>query len=205
MKPLLIMLLASNLLCGCAHRSEPVATQVAVTAILPHQAQTVDWGHSGRAGAAQRQLDWVHVLAKKPLNHDMDQRDHLPSLVHSEPVSELVTEPIPELVTEPISELVTEPIPELVTEPISELVTEPISELVTEPISELVTEPISELVTEPQQAYSHYELERWQRYCNQGKDMDRRDREFVRQEGYRVPEPMARDCQLPLLKTYDNH
>ncbi len=142
MKPLLSVLLASALLSGCAHRSD-IDPRMAVTEppILPPRAQTLDWGHLGPAGAAQRQPGWVHVLAEKPLNHDLGQRDHPPPLVQPEPVS--------------------------------------------------AQDRTS------QRAYSHYELERWHRYCNQGKGMDRRDREFVRQEEYRVPEPLARDCQPP--------
>ena len=65
------------------------------------------------------------------------------------------------------------------------------------PPSPVRSEPVSAPDRVSQRAYSHYELQRWQRYCNQGKGMDRRDRDFVRKEGYEVPESLARDCQPP--------
>lgn len=144
MKPLVITLLASILLCGCAHRSEPPA-RVAVTAtpIFPPQAQTVDWGHSGRAGAAERQPGWVHVLAENPLNHDLGQRDY--RLTHE---TMRTGNSVPEKTT-------------------------------------------------VNRGYSHYEMQRWERYCNRGKGMDRRDREFVSQENFQVPAAMRDHCQPP--------
>ena len=138
MKPLLSALLASALLSGCTHRSA-MDTQVAVTEppILPPRVQTLDWGHSGRAGAAERQPGWVHVLGENSLNHDLGQRDHLPA--HE---TMRTGNSVPEKTT-------------------------------------------------VNRGYSHYEMQRWERYCNRGKGMDRRDREFVRQEGYRVPQSLA--------------
>ncbi len=139
---LLWVLTAAAVVSGCIYRPD-IDTRVAVTErpILPPRAQTLDWGHLGRGGAVGRQPGWVHVLAEKPLNHDLEQRDYPPSPVRSEPVS------VPDRAS--------------------------------------------------QRAYSHYELERWHRYCNSGKGMDRRDREFVRKENYRVPESLAPDCQPP--------
>ena len=141
MKYLSIALLVYAHLSGCAHHSD-TDTRAAVTEplllVLPSQAQTVDWGHLGRAGAAERQPGWVHVLAEKSLNHDLGQRDHPP---------------------------------------------------------ELERHGSSERTT--LRGYSHYELKRWERYCNQGKGMDRRDQEFVRQENYQIPAIMQNYCHPP--------
>lgn len=46
--------------------------------------------------------------------------------------------------------------------------------------------------------YSHYELSRWQRYCNEGKDMDKADWQFVRKEGaHNVPRDILPNCKPP--------
>lgn len=43
-------------------------------------------------------------------------------------------------------------------------------------------------------AFSHYEMERWNRYCNEGKGMDQRDWSFVAKHEYHVPFIIKEDC-----------
>lgn len=46
--------------------------------------------------------------------------------------------------------------------------------------------------------YSHYELSRWQRYCNEGKGMDKADWRFIRKEGtHNVPRDIFPNCKPP--------
>lgn len=50
------------------------------------------------------------------------------------------------------------------------------------------------------QGYSYYELQRWERYCNGGKNMDERDWRFVAAENYAAPLDALGACSKP---TYD--
>lgn len=50
----------------------------------------------------------------------------------------------------------------------------------------------------PGKGYSHYELSRWERYCNYGKDMDKRDWAFVNKEGlHNIPSHLRARCNHP--------
>lgn len=50
----------------------------------------------------------------------------------------------------------------------------------------------------PGKGYSHYELSRWERYCNYGKGMDKRDWEFVNREGLdNIPRHLIPRCNHP--------
>lgn len=47
-------------------------------------------------------------------------------------------------------------------------------------------------------SYSIYEMSRWERYCNSGKGMDKRDWAFVREQGLNnVPTHMQANCKPP--------
>lgn len=49
-------------------------------------------------------------------------------------------------------------------------------------------------------AYSVYELSRWERYCNHGKGMDKRDWAFVIQQGLNnVPTSLVGNCNPPAV------
>lgn len=49
-----------------------------------------------------------------------------------------------------------------------------------------------------EQGLSMYELSRWERYCNEGKGMDKRDWAFVHKEGLdNVPSMLISDCKPP--------
>lgn len=51
---------------------------------------------------------------------------------------------------------------------------------------------------EPGKGYSHYELSRWERYCNFGKGMDKRDWIFINQEGlHNMPSQLRVRCNHP--------
>lgn len=46
--------------------------------------------------------------------------------------------------------------------------------------------------------YSHYELSRWERYCNYGIGMDKRDWEFIAKEGlHNMPDQLRVRCNHP--------
>lgn len=50
----------------------------------------------------------------------------------------------------------------------------------------------------PGKGYSHYELSRWERYCNYGKGMDQRDWEFINKEGLNnIPDNLRKQCNHP--------
>lgn len=44
-------------------------------------------------------------------------------------------------------------------------------------------------------SYSTYELQRWQRYCDQGRGMDSKDWRFVRAQNFEVPEGAFPNCK----------
>lgn len=51
---------------------------------------------------------------------------------------------------------------------------------------------------EPGKGYSHYELSRWERYCNYGKGMDRHDWDFINNEGlHNMPDQLRVRCNHP--------
>lgn len=55
-----------------------------------------------------------------------------------------------------------------------------------------------------QKGYSIYELERWKRYCNRGKDMGAADLRFVQRAGIaNVPSAMSATCQPPSFSLSD--
>ncbi|CAM5562425.1 hypothetical protein [Eoetvoesiella caeni] len=50
------------------------------------------------------------------------------------------------------------------------------------------------------QGYSVYELSRWERYCNKGKGMDKKDWAFIRQVGVQnVPASLVGQCSPPKI------
>lgn len=50
----------------------------------------------------------------------------------------------------------------------------------------------------PGKGYSHYELSRWRRFCDEGKGMDKTDWLFIRKEGaHNVPRDIFPDCKPP--------
>lgn len=50
----------------------------------------------------------------------------------------------------------------------------------------------------PNKGYSHYELSRWERYCNHGKGMDKKDWEFIHAEGmHNLPDHLRVRCYPP--------
>lgn len=55
-------------------------------------------------------------------------------------------------------------------------------------------------------SYSMYELSRWERYCNGGKGMDKRDWAFVRKEGIaNVPTALIGKCNPPTTTHYSKN
>lgn len=50
----------------------------------------------------------------------------------------------------------------------------------------------------PGKGYSHYELSRWERYCNNGKNMDKKDWAFIQKEGvHNMPDQLRVRCHPP--------
>lgn len=55
-----------------------------------------------------------------------------------------------------------------------------------------------------QRSYSVYELARWERFCNAGKNMDERDWRFIQQEGTgNVPVDVLSNCRPPSFSFHD--
>jgi len=62
----------------------------------------------------------------------------------------------------------------------------------------LVSSSFDKLHTLKAGSYSMYELSRWERYCNGGKGMDKRDWDFVRKEGTaNIPLALLGKCNPP--------
>lgn len=53
--------------------------------------------------------------------------------------------------------------------------------------------------------YSFYELSRWQRFCNNGKNMDRLDWKYVKSYNNIFPQDMYDTCQLPSVEQLRKH
>lgn len=53
--------------------------------------------------------------------------------------------------------------------------------------------------------YSFYELSRWQRFCNNGKNMDRLDWKFVKSYNNVFPKDMLDTCELPSVEQLRKH
>ena len=53
--------------------------------------------------------------------------------------------------------------------------------------------------------YSFYELSRWQRFCDNGKNMDRLDWKFVKSYNNVFPKDMLDTCELPSVKQLRKH
>ena len=76
---------------------------------------------------------------------------------------------------------------------------------------ELLTEANKQLLkdlnfkTASTKDYSYYELGRWERFCNAGKNMDRRDWTFVKKNKERFPIELLDRCSFPSMKTLAKH
>lgn len=53
--------------------------------------------------------------------------------------------------------------------------------------------------------YSFYELSRWQRFCDNGKNMDRLDWKFVKSYNNVFPKDMLDTCELPSVEQLRKH
>ena len=53
--------------------------------------------------------------------------------------------------------------------------------------------------------YSFYELSRWQRFCDNGKNMDRLDWKFVKSYNNVFPKDMLDTCELPSMEQLRKH
>lgn len=53
--------------------------------------------------------------------------------------------------------------------------------------------------------YSYYELSRWQRFCDNGKNMDRLDWKFVKSYNNVFPKDMLDTCELPSMEQLRKH
>lgn len=53
--------------------------------------------------------------------------------------------------------------------------------------------------------YSFYELSRWQRFCNNGKNMDRLDWKFVKSYNNVFPKYLLDTCELPSVEQLRKH
>lgn len=53
--------------------------------------------------------------------------------------------------------------------------------------------------------YSFYELSRWQRFCDNGKNMDRLDWKFVKSYNNVFPKDMLDSCELPSVEQLRKH
>lgn len=113
---------------------------------LTSRVLTLNWGNTGRGGAALRQPAYVHTLAAP-----REKTDFAPKLSYTLGAGPVQTFPVGDTGT-----------------------------------------------TNSGQGYSHYELSRWERFCNNGKGMDKRDWAFVRSEGiHNVPQSLLGRCNPP--------
>lgn len=192
MKRIPLLIIGATLVAGCSttpeSKPEPEATVIETKQARVTRDLTLSWDNMGRGGAAIRQPGYIHVLGEGNI-HGSGSKASLPPSQVADPYT-------PSHALEAVAQIDRD-------NRASEIAAKKAIKVVVKD-SEPSTGQSSD--SSPKEGYSLYELNRWERFCDNGKGMDEADWKFVSRNGgaQNIPVMLRKSCDVPShdYKTY---